>query len=433
MRIKISLWQKSVVFGALGFVGVNCAATDVSVVTLPAQIRMPEGLIVPSGDGVVRSNHDQEFNELDADPSVVFHKVELKNPVDELVADGTIVTIEQAENESNSASKVESEQPAPVDMSAFEENSQNMADLQMESQWIINPEQHEYLSIDSQEAKAILAFVKKSCDDPAAVTKFSLSARDILVFLTMVKRYNFDPIVLDVGLRKFYNRLKGCMIIDDVVLHQVLPELASVLERNVDYEKNASMSIGMVQRDVEQLMCECFLKYSHMLSDRVNDFITKLSRVTARTAYQSLESDENPHARMRHDRERLRQLSIRILELLLDRVAWAPHAFESIWPSFIKIGSFVHDFAQKNVISHMDDFKDLYTTLVNRFVFYINLHATVLPSDFFRVIQNDLGTGVVFFLEYPDHADLKKFLEDEINGTMLRSVAFERMELAQVS
>jgi len=428
MRIKISLWQMSVVFGALGF-----AATDVPVVTLPAQIRMPEGIIAPSGDTVVRSNYDQEFNEQDADLSVVFHKVEFKNPADDLVADGIIVTMEQAENQSETSPKVESEQPAQVDTSAFEENANSIADLQIESQWVINPEQHEYLSIDSQEAKAILAFVKKSCDDPAAVTKFSLSARDMLVFLTMIKRYRFDPIVLDVGLRKFYNRLKGCMIIDDVVLHQLLPELASVLELNVDYEKNASMSIGMVQRDVEQLMCECFLKYSHMLSDRVNDFITKLSRVTARTAYQSLESDENPQARMRHDRERLRHLSIRILDLMLDRVAWAPHAFESIWPSFIKIGSFVHDFAQKNVITHMDDFKDLYTTLVNRFVFYINLHATVLPSDFFRVIQNDLGTGVVFFLEYPDHADLKKFLEDEINGTTLRSIAFERMELAQVS
>lgn len=432
MRIKISLWQMSVVFGALGFVGLNRASTDVPVVTLPAQIRMPEGLLVPSGDLVVRSNQEQEFTEFDADSSVVLHKIEHKNPVDDLVADGTIITMEQAESQSESVPKVEPEKPVAVDMSAFESSATAIEDFQIESQWIINPEQNECLSIDSQEAKAILAFVKKSCDDPAAVTKFSLSARDILVFLTMIKRYSFDPIVLDVGLRKFYNRLKGCMIIDDVVLHQLLPELASVLELNVDYEKNASMSIGMVQQDIEQLMCDCFLKYSHMLSDRVNDFVTKLSRVTARTAYQSLESDENPQARMRHDRERLRHLAIRILDLMLDRVAWAPHAFESIWPSFIKIGSFVHDFAQKNVITHMDDFKDLYTTLVNRFVFYINLHATVLPSDFFRVIQNDLGTGVVFFLEYPDHADLKKFLEDEINGTMLRSVAFERMELAQV-
>lgn len=413
------------------------AKTEISVITPPAQVRMPEGLLVPSGDLVVRSNYDQEFTDLDADSSVAFSKIPQRDLVDDLIVDGTILPLGHVESQATST------EPATptgeelltnqgISAASFNDDVPSQGDFQLESQWIINPEQREHLSLNSKEARAVIEFAQKSCDDRGAVTKLSLNGRDVLAFLTMTKRYSFDPIVLDVGLRKFYNKFKSCMIIDDAVLHQVLPELSSVLSGYLDYEKNASLSIGVVQREIEQLMCECFLKYSHMLSGHVNDFITKLSRVTARTAYQSLDSDENQHARTRHDRERLRTLAIKLVDLMLDRVAWAPHAFESIWPSFIKIGSHLHDFAQKNVVIHMDDFKDLYATLVNRFIFYINLHATVLPSDFFRVIQNDLGTGVVFFLEYPDHAGLKKMLEDEINSTTLRSVAFERMELSPI-
>ncbi len=429
MRIKIS-WLFATKALCFVFCGVTAAkdTPSVDVVTLPAEVRMPEGLLVPSSELIVRSNENQEFTEQDADESVVFNKIPLKNPVDDMIANGTIVTLEQAQEQLHLP--LESHQPQS---SSLPENLNNTVETQFASQWVVNTDHQEYLSLNSKEARAVIDFVQKSCADTAAVTKFSLSGRDVLAFLTMVKRHHFDPVVIDVGLRKFYNTSKGCMIIDDVVLHQILPELASVLGKQIDYEKNASATIGMVQRDVEQLMCECFMKYSHMLSDRVNDFITKLSRVTARTAYQALESDENPLARMQKDRERLRQLTIKYVDLLLDRVAWAPHAFESIWPSFMKLGSYVHDLAQKNVITHMDDFKDLYTTLVNRFVFYINLHATALPSDFFRVVQNDLATGVVFFLEYPDHADLKKHLEAEVGNTMFRSMAFERMELAHIS
>ena len=426
MKIKMSFQFVPLLFMyALSCSNVLC---DDHVVTPPAQVRLPEHALIPSGNTVVRSNQEEEFTEQDADALIAMKKGFQRDEIAELVADGVVLPMQ---NDSQPLAQDTAPTTSVVPECGHLLQQENESDAAIvESQWIIDAEQQECLSIDSKEAKTILEFVKKTCDDPSSTVRMSLNGRDMLAFLTMTKRYAFDPLVLDTGLRRFFNKLKACLLIDDAVLHQVLPELSNVLEPYLDYEKNVSIAIGFVQRDVEQLMCECFLKYSHMLSERPNDFITKLSRSVARTSYMTLESDENPYARTRHDRDRLRTLVVQLLNLMLDRVAWPPHAFESIWPSFVKIGSYLCDFAQKNVVTHMDDFKDLYTTLVQRFIFYVNLHSSVLPRDFFRVIQNDLSTGVVFFLEYAEHADLKKYLEEELNATLLRSIAFERMELA---
>lgn len=440
MRLSVR-W---VVLGTMLSSGMVIADHKVALVPSPAQVRLPEQVFLLSSPSLVRSNSQEEFVALDEDSSFVFEPTASANNADVLVQQGLVLPLES--NLPSPVLPVSSEQDVVVQAPAVDvaaalpgslldgvqelpaqtSSTADEADAILESQWIINPEPNDYLSIDSREAKSLLEYVKKTCDDPAASVRLSLNGRDVLAFITMARRYKFDALAIDAGLRCFYNKFKSCMVIDDAVLHQVLPELVSLLEGYLDYEKNVSMAIGAVQRDVEQLMCECFVKYSHMLSTRPNDFLTKLSRMVARSAYMSLESDETALARSRHDRDRLRSLTIQLVNLLLDRVVWPPHAFESIWPSFVRIGTYICDFAQKNVITHMDDFKDLHATLTQRFIFYINLHAPMLPSDFFRVIQNDLSMGAVFFLEYDEHADLKKTFERELNAALIKSLAYER-------
>ena len=446
MRTKMRLLKSGIFWGTLVtgfFVG---AGHKVNVITPPAQLRLPEHLLMASSPTLARSNQTEEFVSLDADTSLILDPVASDNSASILVDEGIVLPLQDTivDSAESSSSRVEDngieavleDQNKPLQemISVIDQNvstqDSDAADAFLESQWVLNPvQQDELLSIDSKEAKSLLEFVRKTCADSSSTVRMSLNGRDVLAFLTMTRRYKFDALVVDTGLRCFYNKFKSCMVIDDAVLHQILPELVAVLEGHLDYEKNSSMAISSVQRDVEQLMCESFIKYSHMLTTRPNDFLTKLSRMVARSAYMSLESDETVLARSRHDRERLRVLTIQFINLLLDRVVWPPHAFESIWPSFVRIGSYVCDFAQKNVITHMDDFKDLYATFTQRFVFYINLHAAMLPSDFFRVIQNDLSMGAVFFLEYDEHAELKKTFERELNGALIKSLAYEQSGL----
>ncbi len=408
-----------------------CAQNDTPVAN---QVRLPEQVHLLSTPQLVRSNATEGFLSLDADSSL---PAEPENPTNDaavLVEQGIVRPIEVAKDGAAAVLGGQAERSSELPNSmvqvvqdSFDQaaNAEDEADALLESQWIVNSEQNDYLSIDSREAKSLLEYVKKTCDEPGSTVRMSLNGRDVLAFIKMAHRYNLDALAIDAGLRCFYNKFKSCMVIDDAVLHQILPELVGLLEGHLDYEKNVSSSIGAVQRDVEQLMCECFVKYSNMLSTRPNDFLTKLSRMVARSAYMSLESDETALARSRHDRERLRSLTIQFINLLFDRVVWPPHAFESIWSSFIRIGTYTCDFAQKNIITHMDDFKDLYSTLTQRFIFYINLHAAMLPSDFFRVIQNDLSMGAVFFLEYDVHADIKKHFEQELNAALIKSIAYE--------
>ncbi|MBM3894660.1 hypothetical protein FJ366_03655 [Candidatus Dependentiae bacterium] len=441
MKIKNKIVSK-IIFGMIVCYVANTDASKEIIVTIPpAAIRMPEGIITPSSDVLARSNYADEFTALDADNSAVFHVAAQQENAAVLEKEGLVVHDSEQSDEGQktdiiSPSVVVHEVP-PIPAEIIENHPvPPTGELEQggiqESLWIVNPEHRVYFSLESKEAKELLEFVSQSCDDANATVRMSLNGRDVLTFIAIAKRYAFDAVVVDVGLRRFFNKFKTCLLIDDAVIHQILPELVNLLEPYLDYEKNISMAISAVQRDVEELMCECFLKYTHMLSTRPNDFITKISRNIARTAYMSLESDEIPHTRSRHDRERLRFLSIQFLNLLFDRVVWPPYAFESIWPSFVRMGSYVCDFAQKNVIIHMDDFKDIFSTLVQRFIFYINLHVNVLPSGFFRLIQSDLGAGTIFFLEYPEHADLKKHFEYEINAAYLRALAHEKMISVEV-
>ena len=447
MRTKMRLFARCVLLGTTLSSFLVGAESKKIVIQPRAQLRIPEKIFLPSSSTLIRSNDTEEFTPLDADSSLVLEPAFCDNSASVLIQEGVVLPLKNQgqgiateeslfqmvpENQSGLSEALSAEVSLNSDLllSDSSADAEDEADALLESQWIINPqESEEYLSVDSREAKSLLEYVKKTCADPSATVRMSLNGRDVLAFLTMARRYKFDALAIDTGLRCFYNKFKSCAVIDDAVLHQILPALAGLLEEHLDYEKNVSMSISSVQRDVEQLMCECFVKYSHMLSSRPNDFLTKLSRMVARSAYMSLESDETALARSRHDRERLRVLAVQFINLLLDRVVWPPHAFESIWPSFIRIGSYVCDFAQKNVITHMDDFKDLYSTLTQRFIFYINLHAAMLPSDFFRVVQNDLSMGAVFFLEYDVHADLKKTFERELNVALMRSLAYEQSGL----
>jgi hypothetical protein len=432
MKIKIRFTSLLVLAAVLSINGFALAKKEVTLFIPPAQIRMPEGLLLPSSNTLVRSNHADEFTDQDADSSVIYHVISQQADSEVLEKEGLIVHDSKPSDVSPESISAEAENfslQEEIDVINAETLVQPLSekDVQQESQWIINTEENDFLSIESEEAKDLITFIKNICRDSNATIRMSLSGRDILTFVAIARRYNFESAVLKSCLRIFYNKFKGCLLVDDVVLHQILPDLSNLLEPYLDTEKNASVAISAIQKDVEELMCECFLKYSHILTTRPNDFCTKISRSLARAAYMSLEGDESKHARLCHARERLRFLMIQFLNLLLDRVVWPPHAFESIWPSFMKIGGYICQFAEKGIVTHMGDLNDLVSTLVYRFVFYINLHANVLPPDFFRVIQNELSSGAVFFLEYPEHAEMKKFLEDEINATYLKAEALQKM------
>jgi len=434
MKIKIRFTSLLVLVAVLSINSFVLAKKEVTLITPPAQIRMPEGLLMPSSNVLRRSNDMDGFTEKDADSSVIYHVISQQADSEVLEKEGLIVHDSKPSDGSceDSSSDVEDfSLQHEIDAISAQSDQHPLpdADIQQESQWVVNTEDNDYFSLESDEAKDLLKFVKNACNDSNATIRMSLSGKDILTFIAIAKRYRFEAAVLKSSLRLFYNKFKGCLLIDDVVLHQIFPELANLLEQYLDIEKNASVGILAIQKDVEELMCECFLKYSHILAARPNDFCTKISRSVARAAYMSLEGDGTYHARVRNDRERLRFLTIKFLDLLLDRVVWPPHAFESIWPSFMKLGSYLCEFIEKNTITHAGDFNDLVSTLVYRFVFYINLHAHVLPADFFRVIQNELSSGSVFFLEYPEHAEMKKFLEDQINVTYLKAEALEKMAL----
>jgi hypothetical protein len=376
---------------------VLCGGT-VSTLLSEAEIRLPEGVMVPMGEMVTRSGVPDD---------------------DQLLIEASLKTDADEEEVEVGTSHLPEEL---VDNVVQDEH----AAVDGDSHWAVGKMPDKYEPITGRPAQKLLKYVDDLCKKDEAVNRLSLDGKDLLTFLRVATHYHFDLATLDQGLRKFYNTLKGCLMIDDSVVHQVLPEMVHLLKPYLNYQEEIDLSITTIQKRSEQFIAGCFAKYSNMLQEQPNDFLLKLSRGTARIAYDALEGEDD-FAEQRRARERLRHLVIQIADLMVSKVTWAPHAFESLQPSLMRIGADLCSLGEANILIHMDDFKDVFWTLVQRVKFFIDLNASVLPSDCFKMIKEDVDNHVFYFLEYEEHQDLREDLLRALTAAEVKSLAYEHV------
>jgi hypothetical protein len=284
-------------------------------------------------------------------------------------------------------------------------------------------------SIDKSKSAIALEEVQEFCNVTGGGDTLALNAEPVINFLHKAQREGLPLTAIDGGLRIFYNRFKGCLFIDDNVVHDLIPALLQLVVPQVNADHERLFSITTIHKEIEQLLSSCFIKYSDMFSKKPNEFISKVAGVVSNVSFEILAGDESRLAVYREERQRLRLLVFQFLDLLLDRVSWAPYAYETIWESFVKMGSDICLFAERDIITHMDDLRGLYWSLVHRTIFYLDLHAHLLPPSFFEVVLRELDDHSVFFLEEDETADIKKFLRHGIEAARIKSLAAERVGL----
>jgi len=233
-------------------------------------------------------------------------------------------------------------------------------------------------------------------------TKLSQDGSYIIQFLELSNEMNLCCENLYVCMRLFYNKIKACELIDDTVIQQLLNNMPKLLDRYFDHDyKLLEFDLMFIKKNIENMMLTRFTSELPSFMNNPDVFISDLATGISSLYEKQLEL-KNKDIKNAQKRERLRQIIFRFLDTGLNKTIWNPESYESIWDSFTRIAHGLQVMAHHEVINHSDDLDDLFWTHVHRFCFFLDLTGARLPLSFYEQVENDLNTGVVYFLEAPE-------------------------------
>jgi hypothetical protein len=199
-------------------------------------------------------------------------------------------------------------------------------------------------------------------------------------------------------------RLKfmSCEMIDSSVVIDILSALPPLLSSKLSYTWRPYLALKAVRKNILRLIkfkMESSLqngneKLNHELWREINDSISILTKKTHRKM--KLEIDRMAIV------ERLRQVIIKLVETMIERIAWNPVAGENIWQSFLTICDHIDDLGKTGIINHMDDLDDLHWCAVYSFTSKLKILAPQLPQGQLDEIVLDLDNDSVDFLKRPE-------------------------------
>lgn len=243
---------------------------------------------------------------------------------------------------------------------------------------------------------ALSPFIEQQYNAIGYADLLSRDARHISEFLVLSNEYKFSAEQTYTGLRLFHNKLKEASLVDDTVMNHILEALPSELERHFPLNALQSAKQKTPAKMIENIMLTELTSHLEAPKTSTEKFFTGLSHTIAQSVKDIGVNDE---AAMR---ERLRTLTIRFVELLLNKTVWYTQHPESIWPSFLQAAHSISLLCSNRVINHLDDADEMHKTLVSRFVSFIDQSGHQLPVSWYENISSDLDNCLVPFLEAPE-------------------------------
>lgn len=257
---------------------------------------------------------------------------------------------------------------------------------------------------------SFLEYVKQVYNHRSYAEYLSQDATHVVEFLELGHELNLTSDYMYVGTRLFYNKFKETEIVNDAVLHQLLPSVATHLSDyfSMQAEDNAYANLEFIKKHTEEVILYKFTEHFTRFQTNPDTFIDELSNDLA-SFYKQREQAISQALAKRDARQeslmRLRHMTIRFFELTLNKTMWNMLEPDSIWPSFIAIAEGLQGLAEQQVIDHMDDLDDMFWTLTHRFGYFLELAGSELPLSFYDKIEDDLVNRGVRFLEMKEQDD----------------------------
>lgn len=102
------------------------------------------------------------------------------------------------------------------------------------------------------------------------------------------------------------------------------------------------------------------------------------------------------------DLDKLRNTMVRFLELTLAKVIWSPEDQAYTWVCVKDIARGLSALFDAGVLEDINDLDDLFWSLVHRYVYFLDVVGSLMPSALFTQIQNDLAQSDLVLLTLPE-------------------------------
>lgn len=207
-------------------------------------------------------------------------------------------------------------------------------------------------------------------------------------FITYAYKTGQSPEFIEGVLRLFNQKIKMTPYIS-------APALEEMLQTTKPYFVNllAQQEGSFLQLIKDQLISVFKTQFS-FLQDNPLGFFDHLSEQLASTVSSTVTSPD-----------RIRFTFLRLLTSCYDRLIWSPADQEKTWESFKILGEIITYLHEKNVIPDELDANDLYWSLIERYIYFLDLIGSKLTLNTCQTIKHDLQTNSISWLNTPEQEE----------------------------
>lgn len=258
---------------------------------------------------------------------------------------------------------------------------------------------------------------------------FSQDARDFIEFWRTASETNLDVEKAYTCMRLFFNNNQKSELVDYTTVEQTLTVMPQLFEKYFETVGVANGEFRIIQESVEDLLLKSFTEQMNRFQSEPDVFLNKISLDVVDIVKSRLTMIRQEREEIEF-KEKLRNIVIRFIDSMLNKLIWYEDAYQSIWPSFIGIGDKLHVIGTRGIINDQDNLDELWNTLVTRFCWFLDFKGSVLPVEFFEQIEEDLKNNIVFFLEVEEQdkgiKSKKEILAEAVLTAKAKALAYEK-------
>lgn len=258
---------------------------------------------------------------------------------------------------------------------------------------------------------------------------FAQDGRDFIEFWNTAHEVNLDLEKAYTCMRLFHNNIKSCELIDNTVIEQITGTMPQLLDRYFEKKDDKESEFQVMKNNVEDLMLGRFTDQLDTFQTEPDVFLAKLSTdiiglVKSRLTIIKQEEEEYMF------KEKLRGMTIRFIDTMINKMIWYEDAYQGIWQSFISVADNLHTLGSRNILDEQDNLDELWDSLTRRFVWFLDFKGSLLPVEFYEQIEEDLKNNVVFFLEVDEQDEgiksKKEMIAEAIIKAKAKAIAYEQ-------
>ncbi len=278
--------------------------------------------------------------------------------------------------------------------------------------------------------QSFVKYVREIYNQRNYAQALSQDGSHVVQFMQISNEMSLGPEIVYVCIRLFYNKMKACELVDDIVVAQLLHTVPPLIERHFAEDTSRhNYDLTFIKKQLENTLLNKFTNHLTEFSQQPDVFLSQLAQELTALYEQEMEAAKKD-AQRADVRQRLRTMVIRFFDTIINRAIWQIQAPETIWRSFNDIAAGIQVLGLHNVINHMDDLDDLLWSLTHRFCFFLDLAGSALPSSLYDAIEKDLESRSVFFLEFKEQDEgittKKETLAEAVLKAKTKAIAYNK-------